>query len=113
MVSLDFVEERSEGIASSLVSECKMRTRSNSSILSLIKEFERRGPAKGQAFWQQMLDVMGMACETPPDQLAHVQKDVRPRQSQGQSGPRMGYERGSGRMGLLRGGLCGRSQGPV
>ena len=41
-------------------------------ILRLVKEFERRGPGKGQAFWQQMLDVMGIACETPPDQLAHI-----------------------------------------
>lgn len=41
-------------------------------IWGLVREFERRGPAKGQAFWQQMLDVMGIACETPPAQLLRI-----------------------------------------
>ena len=41
-------------------------------ILQLVREFERRGPAKGQDFWQQMLDVMGISCDTPQHQIAHI-----------------------------------------
>lgn len=41
-------------------------------ILRLVREFERRGPAKGQAFWQQMLDVMGITCDSSEDELANI-----------------------------------------
>jgi len=38
----------------------------------LVTEFERRGHAEGQAFWDQMLDVLGITCNTPPAQLANI-----------------------------------------
>lgn len=41
-------------------------------ILRLVREFERRGPAEGQAFWGQMLDVMGITCDTPTEQLTNI-----------------------------------------
>ncbi|NET73463.1 MAG: acyltransferase, partial [Sphaerospermopsis sp. SIO1G2] len=31
-----------------------------------------RMPAPRQAFWEQMLDVMGISCDTPPAQLANI-----------------------------------------
>ncbi|MEM6891119.1 MAG: lysophospholipid acyltransferase family protein [Pseudomonadota bacterium] len=43
-------------------------------ILRLVKEFERRGPAQRQAFWGQMLDVMGITCGTPTEQLGNIPK---------------------------------------
>lgn len=41
-------------------------------IYRMVREFEERGPAKGQDFWAQMLDVMGIACETPADQISNI-----------------------------------------
>ena len=43
-------------------------------LLRLIRRFERQGPARGLAFWQRALDVMGIALTTPPDQVARIPK---------------------------------------
>jgi len=44
-------------------------------LLHLIREFEARGPAKGEEFWQRTLDVMGIDLETPDDQIARIPKE--------------------------------------
>lgn len=41
-------------------------------IYRLVQEFEGRGPVKGQAFWDQILDVMGITCTTPSSQIANI-----------------------------------------
>lgn len=41
-------------------------------ILRRIRAFERRGPAKGQAFWRAALDVMGIEVATPEGQVARI-----------------------------------------
>lgn len=43
-------------------------------LLSLIRRFERMGPAQGLEFWQRALDVMGIDVTTPPDQIARIPK---------------------------------------
>ena len=44
-------------------------------ILKLIREFERRGVPKGQAFWRGCLDVMGIELQTPQAQLDRIPKE--------------------------------------
>ncbi|MEQ6249051.1 lysophospholipid acyltransferase family protein [Sulfitobacter sp. HNIBRBA3233] len=41
-------------------------------ILRLIRKFERRGAPSGQAFWRAALDTMGIALETPQEQLQRI-----------------------------------------
>jgi len=43
-------------------------------LLRLIRKFERQGPARGLAFWQRALDVMGIELTTPPEQIARIPK---------------------------------------
>ena len=43
-------------------------------LLRLIRRFEQQGPARGLAFWQRAIDVMGIALTTPPDQIARIPK---------------------------------------
>jgi putative hemolysin len=38
----------------------------------LIRRFEAMGVPDGQAFWQQALEVMGIALTTPPDEIARI-----------------------------------------
>lgn len=44
-------------------------------ILRLIREFERRGAPRGQAFWRACLDVMGIELTTPQSQLDRIPKE--------------------------------------
>ena len=44
-------------------------------LLHLIREFEARGPARGEEFWQRTLDVMGIDLKTPAEQIARIPKD--------------------------------------
>ena len=44
-------------------------------IVRLIREFERRGAPRGQAFWRACLDVMGIDLTTPQYQLDRVPKE--------------------------------------
>jgi putative hemolysin len=41
-------------------------------IIRRIREFERRGPPAGQAFWRACLDVMRVDLTTPADQIARI-----------------------------------------
>lgn len=41
-------------------------------ILHRIRTFEKRGAAKGLAFWRSALDIMGIALETPEEQLDRI-----------------------------------------
>lgn len=41
-------------------------------IIKRIREFERRGPPTGQAFWRACLDVMGVDLLTPDAQLRQI-----------------------------------------
>ncbi len=41
-------------------------------IIRRIREFERRGPPVGQAFWRACLDVMRVDLLTPADQIARI-----------------------------------------
>ncbi len=41
-------------------------------LLRLIRSFERKGVASGQAFWTSALAHMGIDVETPEQQLAHI-----------------------------------------
>lgn len=43
-------------------------------LLRLIRRFERQGPARGLAFWQRAIDVMGIDLKTPADQIARIPK---------------------------------------
>ncbi|CUH78970.1 lysophospholipid acyltransferase family protein [Tropicibacter naphthalenivorans] len=43
-------------------------------LLRMVRRFERMGPAEGQAFWSQALDIMGIDLLTPPEQIAHIPK---------------------------------------
>lgn len=45
------------------------------SLLRLVRRFEKMGPAEGQAFWGQALDLMGIDVQTPPEQIAHIPKE--------------------------------------
>lgn len=41
-------------------------------ILRRIREFERRDPPQGQAFWRACLDVMRVDLLTPPEEIARI-----------------------------------------
>lgn len=43
-------------------------------LLRLVRRFERMGPAEGQAFWSQALELMKIDLLTPAEQLAHIPK---------------------------------------
>jgi putative hemolysin len=43
-------------------------------LLRLVRRFERMGPAEGQAFWGQALELMNIEVETPPEQIARIPK---------------------------------------
>ncbi|MFY0623791.1 MAG: lysophospholipid acyltransferase family protein [Pelagimonas sp.] len=43
-------------------------------MLRMVRRFERMGPAEGQKFWTQALDIMGIKLETPPEQIANIPK---------------------------------------
>lgn len=43
-------------------------------IASLVRRFEKQGPATGQAFWRATLGIMGIDLLTPPEQLARIPK---------------------------------------
>lgn len=44
-------------------------------ILRMVREFERRDPPKGQAFWRAALDVMGIPLLTPAEQIARIPRE--------------------------------------
>lgn len=41
-------------------------------LLRMVRRFERMGPAEGQAFWSQALDIMGIELTTPTEQIANI-----------------------------------------
>lgn len=43
-------------------------------LLRMVRRFERMGPAEGQKFWTQALDIMGIQLQTPPEQIANIPK---------------------------------------
>ncbi len=43
-------------------------------LLRMVRRFERMGPAEGQAFWGQALEIMGIALQTPAEQIARIPK---------------------------------------
>jgi putative hemolysin len=44
-------------------------------ILARVRAFERRGAPRGQAFWTQALEVMGVEVLTPPEQVARIPRE--------------------------------------
>lgn len=44
------------------------------SIIRMVREFERMGAPRGQAFWPATLKVMGIELTTPKEQLARIPK---------------------------------------
>ena len=44
-------------------------------LLMLIRRFEAQGPARGLAFWQRALDVMGIELTTPEEQLRRIPRE--------------------------------------
>ncbi|MFC2969804.1 lysophospholipid acyltransferase family protein [Acidimangrovimonas pyrenivorans] len=44
-------------------------------LLRLIRQFEARGPALGEEFWQRTLDVMGIDLKTPEEQIARIPRE--------------------------------------
>ncbi|MDF1729059.1 MAG: acyltransferase, partial [Sulfitobacter sp.] len=44
-------------------------------ILRMIRQFERRGAPKGQAFWRAALDTMGIDLTTPRAQLDRIPRE--------------------------------------
>ena len=44
-------------------------------LLRMVRRFERMGPAEGQKFWTQALDIMGIELQTPAEQIANIPKD--------------------------------------
>jgi putative hemolysin len=44
-------------------------------LLRLVRRFERMGPAEGQAFWGQALNLMKIRLDTPAEQIARIPKD--------------------------------------
>ena len=42
------------------------------SVIRMVREFEKRPPATGQAFWRAVLDVMRIELKTPEQQLANI-----------------------------------------
>ena len=45
------------------------------SIIRMVREFERRGAPRGQAFWPAALDVMGIDRQTPQEQLDRIPRE--------------------------------------
>jgi len=45
------------------------------SIIRMVREFERMGAPRGQAFWPATLKVMGIDLNTPEEQLARIPKE--------------------------------------
>ena len=45
------------------------------SIIRMVRQVEKRGAPKGQAFWKSCLDVMGIPVNTPQDELDNIPKD--------------------------------------
>lgn len=43
-------------------------------LLRLIRRFEAMGPARGQEFWQRVMDIMGIDLQTPEEQIARIPK---------------------------------------
>lgn len=41
-------------------------------ILRMVREYERRGPAQGQAFWAATLQAQGITVTTPAEQIAQI-----------------------------------------
>ncbi|WGW05178.1 lysophospholipid acyltransferase family protein [Tropicibacter oceani] len=41
-------------------------------MLRIVRRFERMGPAEGQAFWTQALDIMRIELQTPAEQIARI-----------------------------------------
>ena len=44
-------------------------------LLRLVRRFERMGPAEGQAFWGQALELMKIPLETPQEQISRIPKE--------------------------------------
>ena len=44
-------------------------------LLRLVRKFERKGPAEGQAFWSQALGLMKIDILTPAEQIARIPKE--------------------------------------
>lgn len=44
-------------------------------IIRMVRQFERMGAPRGQAFWPAALKVMGIELGTPPEQLARIPKE--------------------------------------
>ena len=44
-------------------------------LLRMVRRFERMGPAEGQAFWTQALDIMGIDLLTPAEQIARIPRN--------------------------------------
>jgi putative hemolysin len=44
-------------------------------LLRMVRRFERIGPAEGQAFWTQALDIMGIDLLTPAEQIARIPRN--------------------------------------
>jgi len=44
-------------------------------LLYLIRKFEAGGVPHGQAFWSRALDIMGIALETPEDEIARIPRE--------------------------------------
>lgn len=42
------------------------------SVIRMIREFERRPPVTGQAFWRAVLDVMRIELKTPGEEIANI-----------------------------------------
>ena len=45
------------------------------SIIRMVRQVEKQGAPKGQAFWKSCLDVMGIPVNTPQDELDNIPKD--------------------------------------
>lgn len=41
-------------------------------LLRMVRKFEKMGPAEGQAFWHQALNIMKIDLQTPPEQIARI-----------------------------------------
>lgn len=41
-------------------------------LLRMVRRFEKMGPAEGQAFWSQALEIMGIDLRTPPEHIARI-----------------------------------------
>lgn len=44
-------------------------------MLRMVRRFERMGPAEGQAFWTQALEIMGIDLRTPAEQIARIPRE--------------------------------------